>query len=160
MKHFKATKQFFLSVIIIGYAHSTNAQASSDFSNPPLSGEHQAITDTVPKKVDINQQAVSDSYNTNPNDTIIENRLVLLALMQPNFQQTLHQQKIFEYQLKKQRESWLNLLTLSTTYNDQSFAKPTSPNGTTAYVYPKFFIGVNIPLGLIVSNGTDIKITK
>jgi outer membrane protein TolC len=160
MKHFKATKQFFLSVIIIGYAHSTNAQASSDFSNPPLSGEHQAITDTVPKKVDINQQAVSDSYNTNPNDTIIENRLVLLALMQPNFQQTLHQQKIFEYQLKKQRESWLNLLTLSTTYNDQTFAKPTSPNGTTAYVYPKYFIGVNIPLGLIVSNGTDIKITK
>jgi outer membrane protein TolC len=161
MKHFKATKQFFLFIFIIACAYSAKA-LPPDFLNMPLVNEYQKATrDTVPKNAVVNQPPVlENSYNTNDNDTIIENRLVLLALMQPNYEQTLHQQKIFEYQLKKQRESWLNLLTFSTTYNDQSFAKPTTTNGTTAYVYPKFFIGVNIPLGLIVSNGTDVKITK
>jgi outer membrane protein TolC len=162
MKHLKATKQFFLFVAIVAYGYSANAQASSDFSTSSLTSEqHKAITDTLPQKNVASQQPViENSYGGNDNDTIIENRLVLLALMQPNYEQTLHQQKIYEYQLKKQRESWLNLLTFSTTYNDQSFAKPTTANGSTAYVYPKYYFGVTIPIGLIVSNGTDIKITK
>ncbi len=43
-------------------------------------------------------------------------------------------------------------------YNDQTFAGKT--NTQTAYVYPKYFFGVTVPLGLIFSGGTDYKITK
>ena len=60
--------------------------------------------------------------------------------------------------MEKQRKAWLNLLSISANYNDQTFAGKS--NTQTAYVYPKYFFGVNMPLGLIFSGGTDYKITK
>lgn len=157
MKNFKPIKLLFLLPGIFAYAFTTQAQPDYLLS---ASSVINVARDTVPQKVVFGQSTMQSLLNQDDaDDTIIQNRLVQLALAQPNYQQTLYEQKIFEYQLKKQRNSWLNLLTLSTTYNDQSFSKPSSGQ-TTAYVYPKFYVGVNIPLGLIVSNGTDVKITK
>jgi outer membrane protein TolC len=159
MKNFKATNQFFLITGIIVYAFTANAQ-SADLISASSVIQIKTIRDTVPQGTAASQSTMQNLLKPdNGDDTIMENRLIQLALAQPNYQQTLYQQKIFEYQLKKQRNAWLNLLTLSTTYNDQSFGKP-SQGSTTAYVYPKYYFGVNIPLGLIVSNGTDVKITK
>jgi outer membrane protein TolC len=84
--------------------------------------------------------------------SVIEERLVKLALDGPLFRGSEHQNKINEYQLQRAKNSWLNLLTVSTNYNDQSFAK----NPTTSYVYPKYFFGLNIPLGTIFSK-TEVK---
>jgi len=159
MKNFNATKKIFLFASIGMYVSVLHAQSSQLMSASNIIQQTQIIADTTPQRVIANQSTAQNLMAANVEDTIMENRLVQLALAQPNYEQTMHQQKIFEYQLKKQRNAWLNLLTLSTTYNDQSFAKPEN-NGTTAYVYPKYFIGVNIPLGLIASNGTDVKITK
>ena len=117
----------------------------------------QTTSDTIPPATASSTQLLMSK--TAYADTAVENKLVRLALAQPQYKQTEAQNKILDYQLRKQRNNWLNLLSLSTTYNDQSFAKPTE-NGTTAYVYPKYFFGVTIPIGLIVSNGSDIKITK
>lgn len=94
--------------------------------------------------------------NTSAADTVyvsIEEKLVSLALDGPMYQAGEHQNKINEYTLKSQKQAWLNLLTLSANYNDQTFAK-TNPNN--AYVYPKFFTGINIPLGTILSR-TGVK---
>jgi len=154
MKQLKKAIYCFGLALLITYNATAGAQQVSNLVN--------ATADTLPQKAAANQQApLQNSLRLSEvDDTVIENRLVELALAQPNYEQTLYQQKIFEYQLKKQRNAWLNLLTLSTTYNDQSFAKPSTPNGTTAYVYPKFYLGVTIPLGLIFLNGTDVKMTK
>ena len=84
--------------------------------------------------------------------SVVEERLVKLALDGPLFRGSEHQNKINEYQLQRAKSSWLNLLTVSTNYNDQSFAK----NSTTPYVYPKYFFGLNIPLGTIFSK-TEVK---
>lgn len=149
MKSFKQTKIYFALVLLSVCSIEVNAQITN-LTNATVAH------DTVPKRSSQPGYLIKPG---NTNDTVIENRLVQLALAQPNYAQTLYQQKIFEYQLKKQRSSWLNLLTLSTTYNDQSFAKP-SGGGTTAYVYPKFYFGISIPLGLIVANSTDVKITR
>ncbi|MBV9962908.1 MAG: TolC family protein [Parafilimonas sp.] len=160
MKNFNATKQSLLLALIFVAASGLHAQTSRLATTASIVQQNQILADTTPKKTVSNQStAQSLISSTTDEDTILENRLVQLALAQPNYEQTMHQQKIFEYQLKKQRSAWLNLLTLSTTYNDQSFSKPAN-SGTTAYVYPKYFIGVNIPLGLIALNGTDVKITK
>ena len=83
----------------------------------------------------------------------IEEKLVSLALDGPMYQAGEHQNKINEYTLKSQKQAWLNLLTISANYNDQTFAKT---NPTNAYVYPKFFTGINIPLGTILSR-TGVK---
>jgi outer membrane protein TolC len=82
----------------------------------------------------------------------IEEKLVALALQGPEIKNVEHQSKIDEYKLKAAQDAWLNLLTFSINYNDQSFAK----NQTTAYVYPKYFVGVTVPLGTIFSK-TQVK---
>lgn len=127
------------------------------------SGKLQAqntATDTIPRKQNNNQQYLpqNSSRNQRTADSIVENRLVELALKQPKFGEAESQRKILDYQLEKQRKAWLNLLTISLNYNDQTFAGKS--NTQTAYVYPKYFFGVNVPLGLIFSGGTDFKITK
>lgn len=91
-------------------------------------------------------------------DSITENRLVELALKQPKFSEADAQRNIIDLQMEKQRKAWLNLLSLSMNYNDQTFASKS--NTQTAYVYPKYFFGVTVPLGLIFNNSTDVKMTK
>lgn len=81
----------------------------------------------------------------------IEEQLVALAINSPRIQAAIRQGKINEYQLKAARNNWVNLLTLSYNYNDLSFARTATP-----IVYPKFFIGVNVPLGTLLSR-TGVK---
>jgi outer membrane protein TolC len=88
----------------------------------------------------------------NDTSTLIEERLVTLALKGPEVKNLEHQNKINEYQLKSAQNSWLNILSVSANYNDQSFVE--RPN--TAYVYPKYFFGLTIPLGTIFSK-TEVK---
>jgi len=88
-------------------------------------------------------------------DSVIEQKLVELALKGPEAQRVEHQNKVYEYQLKSAKNSWMNFLTLSANYNDQTFANANN----TAYVYPKYFFGLNIPLGTIIS-GKQAKIAK
>lgn len=89
--------------------------------------------------------------------SIIEEKLVALALEGPAYKGADHQNKINEYQLKSAKNSWLNLLTVSTNYNDQSFKGENI--GNTSYVYPKYFFGVTIPLGTLFSR-TGVKSAK
>ncbi len=84
-------------------------------------------------------------------DARIETKLVELAMQGPLFIGSIHQNKITEYQLRGAKNAWLNLLTLSTNYNDQSF---TQTNQTV--VYPKYFFGLTIPLGTLLSR-TEVK---
>ena len=83
----------------------------------------------------------------NDSSTLIEEKLVALALQGPEAKNLEHQNKINEYELKSAQNAWLNILSVSANYNDQSFVE--RPN--TAYVYPKYFFGVTIPLGTIFS---------
>lgn len=102
----------------------------------------------------------TDSLRTIPKDSaeiLIENRLVELALKSPVYSAAGHRNRINELELKKAKGNWLNLLTISTNYNDQTFAKqnPNSP-----IIYPKYFFGVTIPLGVIFSQGNLVKTAK
>ena len=96
---------------------------------------------------------------TDLSDTANENRLVALAMKGPEFDATVHQGRINELELKRAKGTWLNLLSISTNYNDQSFAKQPA-GGQAAYVYPKYFFGVTIPLGIIFSQGNQVKTAR
>lgn len=98
-----------------------------------------------------NLQSSTDSTS------IIEEKLIALALEGPAYKGADHQNKINEYQLKSAKNSWLNLLTISTNYNDQSFKGENL--GNTSYVYPKYFFGVTVPLGTLFSR-TGVKAAK
>jgi outer membrane protein TolC len=90
-------------------------------------------------------------------DTVNENRLVALALRGPELDASAHQERINELQLKAAKTTWLNLLAISSQFNDQDFGKPPTINGQAAYVYPKYFFGVTVPLGIIFSQGNQVK---
>jgi len=92
-------------------------------------------------------------------DTANENRLVALALTGPEYDASGHQNRINELELKKAKGTWLNLLTVATQLNDQSFKNQTQV-GQTAYVYPKYFFGLTIPLGIIFSQGGTVKTAR
>ena len=87
----------------------------------------------------------------------IQETLVTLALKEPLYDETEYQKNISQYDLTKARQSWLNLLSVSANYNDQTFAKTTA---NSAYVYPKYFFGLTIPIGLFFFRSGDIKIAK
>jgi len=86
----------------------------------------------------------------------IEERLVALALQGPMVKGAQHQNKINEIQLVAAKRNWVNLLTVSANYNDQSFVENSAPGG---YVYPKYFFGLTIPLGTILSR-TEVKAAR
>src|SRR4029079_3017538 len=112
------------------------------FTNSNAAGQTRAVVDTTVRK---------DSLK------IIEDKLVELALKGPMYEASKHQNKINELQLKKVKNSWLNFLTISANYNDQTF-KDQAPGST--YVYPKFYYGINIPLGIVFSSGSEVKSAK
>jgi outer membrane protein TolC len=87
----------------------------------------------------------------------IEEKLVQLALQGPEVEKIAHQNKIDEYQLKAAQNTWMNLLAFNMNYNEFSFSKNTL--GNTAYVYPRYNLGVTVPLGTILSR-TAVKSAK
>lgn len=99
------------------------------------------------------QDEVSEPTKPSYTDSVNGEKLVALAMDGPMMKEAEHQSKVYEYQLKNAKNSWMNLLTLSANYNDQTFK---AVNSNTAYVYPKYFFGLNIPLGTILSR-TPVK---
>jgi outer membrane protein TolC len=99
---------------------------------------------------------ITDAAGFRASDSI-EAKLVALALAGPVFSAADRQNKINEYTLKNARNSWLNLLTLSLNFNELEFSKSTNP--TSQYVYPKYFFGLNIPLGTVFSR-TQVKAAR
>ena len=102
-----------------------------------------------------------DSNNTSAipvTDSTVEDRLIALALKSPLYLKSEHENKIDAYKLKKVKESWLNLLTVSTNYNINSNRGTNA--GNIPVVYPRNSFGLNVPLGIIFSKGSDIKIAR
>jgi outer membrane protein TolC len=92
-------------------------------------------------------------------DTGVEEKLVQLALQNVSYDATTRLVAIAKYKVKQEKNSWFDLLTLTAQLNDQSFKK-TSQVGNVAYVYPKYFYGVTIPIGTILSKGSQVKTAK
>jgi outer membrane protein TolC len=95
------------------------------------------------------------------NDSAFQERLVQLALGGPQYDAAGHTVRIAEYKVKSAKLSWFNLLTISLNYNDLEFTHTNAvANAQTAYVYPKYFFGLVIPIGTIVSKGSEIKAAR
>jgi outer membrane protein TolC len=89
--------------------------------------------------------------------SIIEEKLVALALQGPEAKKLEHQNRINDYQLKQAQNAWLNLLSVSANFNERNFTQDASTN--TAFVYPRYFFGVTVPLGTILSR-TPVKAAR
>lgn len=86
----------------------------------------------------------------------IEDTLVMLALNSPTYKSSANQNKINEYQLKAAKNNWLNLLSLSGSFNNRNgFVQQPNNAGLT----PFYFVGVNLPIGVLLSR-TSVKAAR
>lgn len=146
---------FILALGLVVYCLNVSGQAPAGRNkpvNPPLFRGNPVN----PNPVTTANPLLTNPRNSDLTDTAIENRLVALALLGPEYDATVHQNRISELELKRAKNTWLNLLSVSTNYNDQTFAK----SANASYVYPKYFFGVTIPLGIIFSQGNSVKIAR
>jgi len=92
-------------------------------------------------------------------DTGVEEKLVTLALQNVAYDILNRQVIIAQYKVRQTKNSWFDLLTLNAQFNDQSF-QHASTVGNVAYVYPKYFYGITIPVGTILSKGIQVRAAK
>jgi outer membrane protein TolC len=94
--------------------------------------------------------------------TDIRERLVQLALQNPNFEIADRNVNIATYQLRKAKGSWLGALSASGNINeytiDKSQAPTSQPNQPS--LYPKYNFSVNLPLDFFTSKGNEVKIAR
>ncbi|MGZ3973685.1 MAG: TolC family protein [Flavisolibacter sp.] len=93
--------------------------------------------------------------STSDTSSMIEEKLVQLAYQGPELEKMAHQIKIDEYQLRAAQNSWMNLLAFNINYNEFTF----SQSAATPYIYPRYNLGITIPLGTLLSR-TAVKSAK
>jgi outer membrane protein TolC len=87
----------------------------------------------------------------------IEEKLVKLALNGPVYKSSFSQNKINEYRLRAEKNTWINLFTINTNYNNQTFNQ-NNQNG--AFLFPGASFGLSIPLGTILSSKSRVNSAK
>jgi outer membrane protein TolC len=96
--------------------------------------------------------------------TDIRERLVTLALQNPNYEIADRKVSIAEYQVKKAKSSWLAPIAVQGNLNEFAFkGATTGPNGVVtnpSTFYPKYNIGANIPFDLFSTKKNDVRIAK
>jgi outer membrane protein TolC len=106
------------------------------------------------------QSTINATQKVNTMDTLgVEAKLIRIALTRPSYDVTYHQVRNARHALSIARNSWLNLLSITLDYNEFDLSHKTSATNT-AYVYPKYFFGITIPIGYIFSRGSEIKTAK
>lgn len=87
----------------------------------------------------------------------IRERLVQLAMQNPNAEIDDRNVIIADYNLKKAKANILNQVVVQGNLNEFSIEKNQVPNAT---LYPRYNFGVTIPLGLFTIRSHDIKIAR
>lgn len=114
------------------------------------------IVFTIFTKVETYGQINSSGLIGTDTTSLIEEKLVQLALQGPQMKNTEHLSKISEYQLKAAQNTWMNLLAFNVNYNEFTFERSIAPQ---TYVYPRYNLGITVPLGTILSR-TAVKSAK
>jgi outer membrane protein TolC len=135
LTHFNTTKQFIVTFFLTLLCHGLSAQTRTPVTN----------TFEIPKLNGVDTSGLT-----------VEEKLVALALNGPASKILNNQSKINEYQLRAAKNTWVNLLTLSGNFNEQNVF---TQNQAATFVFPRYFFGINIPLGTLFSR-TTVKAAK
>lgn len=98
---------------------------------------------------------------TRPTD--IREKLVRLALQNPDYEVADRNLTIANYQVKKAKGNWLSFLAVQGNLNEFAFKGATTVNGVTtnpSIFYPKYNIGASIPFSFFSDRKNEINIAK
>ncbi len=90
----------------------------------------------------------------------VREKLVDLAMQNPNYEIADRNVRIANDQLKKSKSSWLNNISAQGNLNEFSIHPPVSATGQAVNLYPRYNIGVTIPFDLFSAKSNDIKVAR
>jgi outer membrane protein TolC len=95
------------------------------------------------------------------NNASIKDRLVELAMSNPQYRIAGYQKDKTDYEVTKANASWLNYVTASVNINEVTTGMYKSgENGRANIYYPLWNVGINVPLGSLITKPADVKIAK
>ncbi|HEX4849366.1 MAG TPA: TolC family protein, partial [Puia sp.] len=100
--------------------------------------------------------------STDTNKVIdIRERLVQLALQNPTYEMADHQVALTEYQVQLAKGNWLGILVVAFNINEFTVNQITGSSSQGAqYFYPKYNIGLTIPMDLLSRQKNTVRIAK
>lgn len=91
--------------------------------------------------------------------TDIREKLVQLALQNPNFEIADRQVNVAKYQLHKAKGSWLNTFSATGNVNEYTINPKSAPSNQ-ATLYPKYNFSINLPFDFFTSKANEVKIAR
>ncbi|HEX8333482.1 MAG TPA: TolC family protein [Segetibacter sp.] len=133
-----------LIAILILINNSAFSQVKPNLTNKPeLKGNNDS-------KLKLNEG--SSTYT----DSLIKDRLVSLALQNPAFAESDADINGAKFEAKQAKSFWLNSITLSGNLNEFVVNNATINGVPASTLFPKYNLGVSIPLGLLGSQEKNI----
>jgi outer membrane protein TolC len=118
-------------------------------------------------KPDVKKPAPVFSAIRQPDAVDIREKLVTLALQNPNYEIADRRVSIAGYALKKAKGNWVSTLAVQGNFNEFAFKKNTTTTGPGGVVttnpsvfYPKYNFGINVPFNLISDRKNEVKMAK
>ena len=95
----------------------------------------------------------------------IRERLVQLALQNPNYEIADRKVNVASYELSKSKGAWLGLLSASGNLNELSIKgnkeNTSTPGVTNSNIfYPRYNFSLNLPLDFFTSKGNDVRAAR
>ena len=101
-----------------------------------------------------------DSLNNPRVDSLIKQKLIELAMKNPALNESNALIGGAQYELKQSKTLWLNTVTLSGNVNEFVINQTVINGQSVASYFPKYNIGVNVPLGLFGRQDKNISKEK
>jgi outer membrane protein TolC len=98
----------------------------------------------------------ADSLNIPVVDSLIKQKLIELALKNPVIDQSDAMIGSANYEVKDANTAWLNTIVVSGNINEFVVNNTTINGISAANLYPKYNLGINVPLGLFIRQNKNI----
>jgi outer membrane protein TolC len=108
-----------------------------------------------------NQSSSTYSPNVKTSETDIREKLVQLALQNPNYEIADRRVSIAEYNLRKAKGSWLGLFSAQGNLNELSLKSNGGGNGLNGQIfYPRYNFSLTLPLDFFSAKSNDVKAAR
>jgi outer membrane protein TolC len=120
------------------------------------------ISNSIAAQVSRPQNNSTPLYSNASRDTIksgteIREKLVQLAMQNPAFEISERRVSVANHELKRTKTKFLGNISGTVNYNEFSIKKQSS---TVPNFYPRYNIGLNLPLDLFITRGQDVSIAR
>jgi outer membrane protein TolC len=93
-------------------------------------------------------------------DSVVQNRLVALAMQNPVFAEADALINSAQFELKRAKSAWMNTVVVSGNINEFVINNTTINGLPASTLYPKYNFGINVPLGLFSRQEKNISREK